>query len=46
MALTPDGQGYWMAGANGAVYPFGNAKKLPSPTALARALPVAAIAAT
>jgi hypothetical protein len=46
LCLTPDGQWYWMAGANGAVYPFGDAARFASPAGLAAALPIAAIGGT
>ena len=44
IALTPDDGGYYMAGADGHVYGFGNAKVQPSPPGLSSHLPVAAIA--
>jgi hypothetical protein len=44
MALTPDHLGYFLAGANGAVYGFGDAHARPSPPGLAAHLPVVAIA--
>lgn len=43
LALTPDGSGYWMAGSDGAVYPFGDAKRFVVPAGLAAALPIVAI---
>jgi hypothetical protein len=44
LALTPDDGGYWMAGSDGRVYGFGNAKVEPTPDGLKPNLPVAAIA--
>jgi hypothetical protein len=44
LALTPDNGGYFMAGANGAVYGFGDAKVQPAPVGLGSHLPVVAIA--
>jgi len=46
LALTSNDGGYWMAGSDGRVYGFGNAKVQPTPGDLAANLPVAAIAAT
>jgi hypothetical protein len=46
LALTPDDGGYWMAGSDGRVYGFGNAKVQPPPSGLQSNLPVAAIAGT
>jgi hypothetical protein len=44
LALTADDGGYFMAGANGSVFGFGNAKVQPAPAGLAAHLPVVAIA--
>ncbi len=46
IALTPDNGGYFMAGADGAVYGFGNATPSPAPSGLNEHLPVVAIAGT
>jgi hypothetical protein len=46
IALTTDDNGYYMAGANGAVYDFGDAVSLPAPSGLADKLPIVAIAGT
>jgi hypothetical protein len=46
LALTADGQGYWMAGANGSVYAFGDAARFPPPAGIPAALPIAAIGGT
>ncbi len=46
IALTPNNGGYFMAGANGAVYGFGNATAAPAPDGLDDHLPVVAIAGT
>ncbi len=44
IALTPDDGGYFMAGASGSVFGFGNAKVQPAPVGLMTHLPVVAIA--
>ena len=46
IALTPDDGGYYMAGADGHVYGFGNAQAGSMPAGLSANLPVAAIAGT
>ena len=46
IALTPDNGGYYMAGADGRVYGFGDAQGWPEPDGLAANLPVTAIAGT
>ena len=46
IALTPDDGGYFMAGADGHVYGFGNAHPYAPPDQLNANLPVAAIAGT
>ena len=45
IALTPDDGGYWMAGSNGAVYPFGDAAPFQLPSTIEKSLPVTAISA-
>jgi hypothetical protein len=45
MATTASGRGYWLAGAKGGVYPFGDAARLGGTTATLR-YPIASIAAT
>jgi hypothetical protein len=44
LALTPDDGGYFIAGANGLVWGFGDAKAQKSPAGLSSHLPVVAIA--
>ena len=46
IALSPDNGGYYMAGADGQVYGFGDAQVGAEPAGLASNLPVAAIAGT
>jgi hypothetical protein len=46
IALTPDDGGYYMAGADGNVYGFGEAHAGAMPAGLGSNLPVAAIAGT
>jgi hypothetical protein len=46
LALSPDNGGYYMAGADGHVYGFGDASAWGKPAGLASDLPVAAIAGT
>jgi hypothetical protein len=46
IALTPDDGGYYMAGADGHVYGFGDAHSWAEPAGLSSNLPVAAIAGT
>jgi hypothetical protein len=46
MATTPDGRGYWLAGADGSIYRFGAARSSGSiPRRMALREPVVAIAA-
>ncbi len=44
LALTSGGAGYWMAGADGRVYAFGNALAFATPAGVGGHLPVAGIA--
>jgi len=47
MATSPDGRGYWLAGADGSVYAFGSARTYGSiPRRIRLREPVVAIAAT
>jgi hypothetical protein len=46
MATTPDGQGYWLAGADGGVLSFGDARYFGSAGKLRLHAPVVAMAAT
>jgi hypothetical protein len=46
LALSPDNGGYYMAGAGGHVYGFGDASASGKPAGLGSNLPVAAIAET
>jgi hypothetical protein len=46
IALTPDDGGYYMAGADGRVFAFGDATNMATPASLASNLPVAGIATT
>jgi hypothetical protein len=47
MILSPDGKGYWLVAAHGRLlYAFGDAKRLPGPTAPADALRAAALDGT
>jgi SpoIID/LytB domain protein len=46
MAATPDGGGYWLAGANGAVVGFGDAGAFGSASALTLSRPIVGMAAT
>ena len=43
---TPDRKGYWLIGADGSVYPFGDAKNEGGAGGQARADPVVGAAAT
>ena len=47
VAATPDGRGYWLAGADGSVHAFGDARSFGSiPHRIALREPVMAMAAT
>jgi hypothetical protein len=46
IALTGDDNGYYMAGADGSVYTFGDAVSLPAPSGIASNSPIVAIAGT
>jgi hypothetical protein len=46
MAATPDGGGYWLVGANGAVYGFGDAVSFGDLSSQRLAAPIVAMAAT
>jgi hypothetical protein len=43
LALAPDDEGYFVAGANGATYSFGDSVVQPRPVRLSNDLPVVAI---
>jgi hypothetical protein len=46
IALTPDAEGNWFAGANGLTYPFGDATNLILSSSIGSNLPVVAIGST
>jgi hypothetical protein len=46
MAPTPDGQGYWLVGADGEVYAFGDARSFGSAGGVRLAQPIVGMAAT
>jgi hypothetical protein len=46
MATSARGQGYWLVGSDGAIYPFGNAVDHGSNAATVPTPPIVAIAAT
>jgi hypothetical protein len=45
MAATPDGKGYWLVAADGAVFPFGDAEGAGSAAGTTLAQPVVGIEA-